>query len=178
VAGGEAGPITAGAPLDPADHAEGYRKWVEYIAHHHHAANPLTVETQQFTPLAKPLAESRVALVSSAGVHLDDQEPFHIATVAGDPSFRLLDDDLDPRRLRFTHTHYDTKSAEADPNVVFPIDRLHEAVADGRVGSASPVHVGMMGFNPDPTPIAEVSAPAVAELLAGEGVDVVVLVPG
>jgi D-proline reductase (dithiol) PrdB len=170
--------MTAGVPLDPADHAEGYRKWVEYIAHNHHAANPLTVETQQFTPLAKPLAESRVALVSSAGVHLDDQEPFHIATVAGDPSFRVLADDLDPGRLRFTHTHYDTKSAEADPNVVFPIDRLHEAVADGRIGSASPVHVGMMGFNPDPTPIAEVSAPAVAELLAGEGVDVVVLVPG
>ena len=170
--------MTAGVPLDPADHAEGYRKWVEYIAHNHHAANPLTVETQQFTPLAKPLAESRVALVSSAGVHRDDQEPFHIATVAGDPSFRVLADDLDPGRLRFTHTHYDTKSAEADPNVVFPIDRLHEAVADGRIGSASPVHVGMMGFNPDPTPIAEVSAPAVAELLAGEGVDVVVLVPG
>lgn len=170
--------MTAGVPLDPADHAEGYRKWVEYIAHNHHAANPLTVETQQFTPLAKPLAESRVALVSSAGVHLDDQEPFHIATVAGDPSFRELADDLDPSRLRFTHTHYDTKSAEADPNVVFPIDRLHEAVADGRIGSASPVHVGMMGFNPDPTPIAEVSAPAVAELLADEGVDVVVLVPG
>ncbi len=121
--------MTAGVPLDPADHAEGYRKWVEYIAHNHHAANPLTVETQQFTPLAKPLAESRVALVSSAGVHLDDQEPFHIATVAGDPSFRVLADDLDPGRLRFTHTHYDTKSAEADPNVVFPIDRLHEAVA-------------------------------------------------
>ena len=170
--------MTAGVPLDPADHAEGYRKWVEYIAHNHHAANPLTVETQQFTPLAKPLAESRVALVSSAGVHLDDQEPFHIATVAGDPSFRVLADDLDPGRLRFTHTHYDTKSAEADPNVVFPIDRLHEAVANGRIGSASPVHVGMMGFNPDPTPIAEVSAPAVAEMLVDEGVDVVVLVPG
>lgn len=62
--------------------------------------------------------------------------------------------------------------------MVFPLDRLHEAVEDGRVGSASPVHVGLMGFNPDPTRIAEETAPAVAEVLADAEVDVVVMVPG
>lgn len=136
------------------------------------------METQEFTPLGKLLSESKVALVGSAGIHLDDQEPFHVETVAGDPTFRLLPDDLDPSKLRFAHIHYDTSSAEADPNVVFPIERLHEAVAEGRIGSTSSVHIGMMGFNPNPGPIADETAPAVREILAGEGVEVVVLVPG
>ncbi|HEX2152503.1 MAG TPA: glycine/sarcosine/betaine reductase selenoprotein B family protein [Acidimicrobiia bacterium] len=164
--------------LDPDAYRGKYDQWVEFIAANHQGSNPREVEHQQFSPLAKPLSEARVALVSSAGVHLDDQPPFHVETVAGDPSYRLIPDGVDLRRLRFTHTHYDTASAERDPNVVFPLDRLHEAVADGRVGSASPVHVGMMGFNPDPRPIADQTAPALAGVLGDAEVDVAVMVPG
>lgn len=170
--------MTEGRRLDPADYGAKYEQWVEFIAENHHASNPRGPETQQFTPLARPLADSKVALVSTAGVHLDDQEPFHVETVAGDPSYRLIPDDLDLSRLRFTHTHYDTSSAEIDPNVVFPLDRLHEAVEEGRIGATSPVHIGMMGFNPDPRAIADITAPAVVEILSAEEVDVVVLVPG
>lgn len=167
-----------GKRVDPSDLAGKYEQWVELIANNHHASNPRVVEHQEFTLLRRPLSESRVALVGSAGVHLDDQPAFHVETVAGDPTFRLLPDDLDLSRLRFTHTHYDTASAQADPNVVFPLERLHEAVAAGRIGSASPMHIGMMGFNPDPTPIVEKTAPAVTEVLREAEVDVVVLVPG
>jgi D-proline reductase (dithiol) PrdB len=170
--------MTIGTRLDPADFTAKYDKWIEFITKNHHASNPRVPQTQHFTPLKRPLSESKVALVGSAGVHLDDQEPFHTETVAGDPSYRLLDDDIDLDRLRFTHTHYDTASAQVDSNVVFPLDRLHEAAADGRIGSTSAVHIGMMGFNPDPTPIAEETAPAIAEILTEEGVDVVVMVPG
>jgi hypothetical protein len=170
--------VTTGRRLDPGDFTGKYEKWIELITENHRASNPRVVEIQQFTPLQRPLSESRVALVSSAGVHRDDQQPFHVETVAGDSTHRLLEDDVDLSRLRFTHTHYDTTSARQDPNVVFPLDRLHEALAAGRIGSASPVHIGMMGFNPDPTPIAEETAPAIAEVLAEEDVDVVVLVPG
>jgi D-proline reductase (dithiol) PrdB len=170
--------VTIGIPLDRSAYTEKYEKWIELITENHQASNERVVETQHFTPLRKPLAEAKVALVGSAGVHLVDQPPFHVETVAGDSSFRLLPDDLDPSRLRFTHTHYDTSSAVADPNVVFPIDRLHEAVAGGRIGATSAVHIGMMGFNPNPGPIAETTAPAIRETLVAEGVDVVVLVPG
>lgn len=170
--------MTTGTRLDPSDFTENYNTWIELITKNHHASNPRVPDRQHFTPLNLPLSESKVALVGSAGVHLDDQEPFHVETVAGDSTYRLLADDIDMERLRFTHTHYDTASAQADPNVVFPLDRLHEAVAEGRIGSTSSVHIGMMGFNPDPTPIAEKTAPAVAEILGQEEVDVVVLVPG
>lgn len=155
-----------------------YAGWVDFIARTHHASNPRTNPEMWFTPLSKPLAESTLALLTTAGVHLDDQPPFHTETVAGDSSFRVIPDDVDLGRLRFSHTHYDTSSAEQDPNVVLPIDRLHEFVAEGRLGAASPVHIGMMGFNPDPGPIADETGPRVAELLVEAGVDVAILVPG
>ncbi len=165
-------------PLDTTGLGEKYEEWIRFIARAHHGENPRRNEVAPFTPLAGPLSDCRVALLTTAGAHLDDQPPFHVEEVAGDHTYRLIPDLVDLGRLRFTHTHYDTSSAEQDPNVVFPLDRLHELVERGRVGSASPVHIGMMGFNPDPTGVADELAPAVASVLHDAGVDVAVLVPG
>lgn len=165
-------------PIDIEGLQEKYDAWIPFVERSHHGSNPRINETVAFTPLAKPLEESRVALLTTAGAHLADQTPFHVETSAGDHTYRLLPDDLDPSQLRFTHTHYDTASAEEDPNCVLPIDRLHELVERGRIGSASPVHIGMMGFNPDPSPVQDVLAPQVAEILNDAEVDVALIVPG
>ncbi|MDX1747440.1 MAG: glycine/sarcosine/betaine reductase selenoprotein B family protein, partial [Halobacteriales archaeon] len=167
-----------GEILDRSEYREKFEQWLEFIAKNHHGANHRTNPDVAFAPLKKPLSESTVALVGTAGVHLDDQEPFHVETVAGDPTYRLIPDDVDMSRLRFTHTHYDTAPAEEDPNVVFPLDRLHEAEDERRIGGTTPVHIGMMGFNPDPSRVADETAPAVAKEVADAGADVVVLVPG
>jgi len=157
---------------------EKFDTWIGFVEANHHGKNNRINPEIAFVPLKKPLSESTMALVTTAGAHLDDQPPFHVATVAGDAGYRQIPHDVDQSRLRFTHTHYDTSSAEVDPNVVLPINRLDEAVAEGRVGAASPFHVGMMGFNPDPSELQDVSGPAVAAMLAEAGVDVVMLVPG
>lgn len=157
---------------------EKYVEWVGFIARTHHGTNPRVNDPVVLAPLTKPLAECRVALLTTAGAHLDDQPPFHVETVAGDTSHRVIPDDVELGRLRFTHTHYDTSSAERDPNVVLPIDRLHELVNRGRVGSASPFHIGMMGFNPNADPVADELGPTVAGLLQGSDVDIALLVPG
>lgn len=164
--------------LDRADFDGQFEAWVEVLGSLHDGANNRVNAETSFAPLRRPLNQATVALVSTAGVHVDDQVPFDVSTTAGDPSFRLIPDDVDPARLKFTHTHYDTAPANEDPNVVFPLQRLHEFVDEGRLGSTSPMHVGLMGFNPDPTKIADETAPEVAGLLADAGVDVVVLVPG
>jgi len=157
---------------------EKFAAWVEMLATMHDGANHRVNDVTSFSPLRKPLGESTVALVSTAGVHLSDQEPFDVSTTRGDPSYRLIPDDADPGSLRFTHTHYDTAPAEIDPNVVFPLERMHEFVAEGRLGSTNSFHLGLMGFNPDPTRVAEETAPEVAGLLHEAGVDAVVLAPG
>lgn len=165
-------------PMDTTGLQEKFDDWLVFVEKSHHGSNPRSNPGTAFTRLTKPLSESRMALVTTAGAHLDDQEPFHVETVAGDHTYRILPDDMDPSHLVFTHTHYDTAPAMQDPNCVLPIDRLHELVERGRIGSASPIHIGMMGFNPDPTPIAEKLAPQVVELLHDAEVDVALMVPG
>lgn len=164
--------------LDTNGLAEKYAEWISFIAKTHHGSNPRRNNPVPFARPTKPLAECRVALLTTAGAHLDDQAPFHVETVAGDPSHRIIPDDVELGRIRFTHTHYDTSSAEQDPNVVLPIDRLHELVERGRVGAASPVHVGMMGFNPDAAPLVDSLGPTVVDLLTSAEVDVALMVPG
>jgi D-proline reductase (dithiol) PrdB len=165
-------------PVDPDELEDKWESWLALVEGTHHGVNHRVNPDAAFTPLRKPLSESRIALLSTAGVHLDDQEPFHTETVAGDQTIRLIPDDVDLSRLRFSHTHYDTSSAERDPNVVFPLDRLHELVAEGRLGSTAPFHVGMMGFNPDPTRVAEDAAPEVVRHFREMEVDVALMVPG
>jgi len=165
-------------PIDRHDLDEKYRQWLERIESTHGGVRHRVEPTPAFVALRRPLAESRVALLTTAGAHLDDQPPFHTETVAGDHGWRVIGDDVDLGRLRFSHTHYDTSSAELDPNVVFPLDRLHELVDRSRLGETSPIHIGMMGFNPDPGPIIDVTGPAVAGLLVDAEVDVAILVPG
>lgn len=165
-------------PLDREGLTAKFEEWIEFIGRAHHGSNPRVNDTVAFTPLRKPLAEATVAVLSTAGVHVDDQPAFHTETVAGDHSHRLIPDDADLAALRFSHTHYDTASAEVDANVVFPLDRVHELVEQRRLGAAAPFHVGMMGFNPDPTGVADTLAPEVAQLLVDAEVDVALLVPG
>ncbi|MBK5266297.1 MAG: hypothetical protein JJE47_02600 [Acidimicrobiia bacterium] len=165
-------------PVDTDGLQEKFDAWIGFVEANHHGKNNRINDEIAFQPLKKPLSESTMALVTTAGAHLDDQTPFHVETVAGDAGYRQIPHDVDQSRLRFTHTHYDTSSAEIDPNVVLPIDRLNEAVAAGRVGAAAPFHMGMMGFNPDPSELQDVSGPAVASRFADAGVDIVLLVPG
>ena len=164
--------------LDPADYDDAMEAWIELVNGMHHGANHRVNPEATLAPLTAPLSELRVALVTTAGVHLADQEPFHTETVAGDPTVRVLPDDLDPSELRFSHTHYDTRAAEEDHNVVLPIDRLHELAERGRIGGSTRYHIGMMGFNPDPTRIATEAAPRVVELLTEAEAGAVVFVPG
>ena len=53
--------------------------------------------------LVKPLSEARLALVSTAGLHLPDQPAFDPAIKGGDASFRELATDVEIEQLRIAH---------------------------------------------------------------------------
>jgi D-proline reductase (dithiol) PrdB len=61
------------------------------------------VDPTPWSPLRSPLAEARVALVTSAALVLPGQAPFDETVRGGDPSYRVLDGDLDVSQLRETH---------------------------------------------------------------------------
>jgi D-proline reductase (dithiol) PrdB len=84
-----------------------------------------------FTPFDMDLAKATIAIVSAAGVHQKDQEAFNIADDLGDLSYRVVGGDAQTSDLMVTHHHYDHTDADADINVVFPLDRLRELQSEG-----------------------------------------------
>ncbi len=131
--------------------------------------------TYETTPWvdAKPLAESKIAIISTAGLHRREDSAF----VPGAGDYRVIPDDADTDNLMMSHlsTNFDRTGFFQDVNTAFPIDRLHELVDAGVVGSAASRHFSFMGATPPN--VMEPVARDLAGLLKQDGVDAVVLVP-
>jgi D-proline reductase (dithiol) PrdB len=91
-----------------------------------------------WTPFRLSLEAARIALVSTAGIHLTTDPPFDVDAPLGDPSLRVIPSDTRAADLRIAHAHYGHQRAEEDMNVVFPLERLRECVADGALGDLGP----------------------------------------
>ncbi|HEX5701541.1 MAG TPA: glycine/sarcosine/betaine reductase selenoprotein B family protein [Rubrobacter sp.] len=129
---------------------------------------------QTFVRPKKPLYKSRLALVTTGGVHLPDQPRFDIDDPAGDCSYREIPATADD--LTWTHAYYRPDEG-SDLNAVFPLQTLRRLVSDGAVGELSARHFSFMGAIHDPTPLVERTAPEVADKLVEDRVDLVLLTP-
>ena len=127
-----------------------------------------------WAPLEKPLAESRLALISSGGIYASGQIAFHFKD---DISFRVIDRDIELDELRATHFAYDLTDARSDPNVVFPLTRLRELVAEGALGGLAAHAFAFMGGIYSSRKVRDVLAPAIAERVQAAEIDAVLLVP-
>ena len=124
-----------------------------------------------FAPLAKPLSEAKLALVTTAGLHLRSDAPF----ASGDQTYRVIP----ASAILQSHTSigFDRTAIMRDINVTFPIDRLRELVERGTIGEMSERFYSFLGANRDPKRIIEETGPEVAGKLLDEGVDAVLLTP-
>ncbi len=122
----------------------------------------------------KPLSECRLALVTTGGVHLPEQARFDIDDPAGDCSYREIP--AGATELTWTHA-YHRHDEGTDLDSVFPLWTLRELVEEGVVKELAPRHFSFMGAIHDPAPLVEETAPEVAEKLAEDGVDAVLLTP-
>jgi D-proline reductase (dithiol) PrdB len=127
-----------------------------------------------WAPLKKPLRDARIALVSTAGLVLPEQEPFDNHVRGGDWSYREIPSDADTNKLIDSHRSesYDHRGVRADANLAFPIDRIRE-LSD----HVNHRHFSLMGSITAPGRLTTRSAPAVADALEADGVDAVLLVP-
>lgn len=132
-----------------------------------------------FATVRKPLANARVALLTTAGVHLRSQTPFDMENPDGDPTYREIPNTVDPTQLTITHKYYDHTDADADLNVVFPLEHFHDLVTKQVIGSLAPRHFGFMGHIDKAliTTLNSRSAPEVAAKLRADGVDFAFLTP-
>ena len=138
------------------------------------------VEGEPWTDFTGALSKARVALVTTAGVHLASQKPFDMKDPDGDPTYRGIPSQSPRDAYTITHDYYDHSDADTDLNIVFPIDRMREMAEAGEIGSMAPVNYGFMGHidGPHIDTLVKKTAPEVAALLKGDGVDVVLLTPG
>jgi len=131
-----------------------------------------TFEIPAFTT-PKPLAEAKVAIVTSASLHHEDDDDFAVV----DAGYRVLHRSRRDIVVGHWSPNFDASGVSADLNVVFPIDRLEEMAAEGAIGSVSDVHLAFAGNQFDLAAIRMDGGPAGAKVLLDHEVDVVLLTP-
>lgn len=132
-----------------------------------------------WTPLAKPLAACRLALLSSGGFIAPGQAPFDSAVRGGDVSFRDIPSDIDVHSLIDAHRSqsFDHTGLRQDANLAFPIDRVRELAERGRIAAVNRRHLSFMGSITAPGRLVRRTAPEAARRLVADAVDVALLVP-
>jgi Glycine/sarcosine/betaine reductase selenoprotein B (GRDB) len=108
-----------------------------------------------WTPLAKPLGDCRVALVSSAGIARHDQPPFDQELERRDPwwsdqSWRPIPTGTSEADVAIYHLHIDPRFGHHDLDCVLPLRRLRELAADGLVGEVTATHYSSWATSSSP----------------------------
>lgn len=122
-----------------------------------------------FTPLARPVAESTLVLVTTMALHhRNADEPRHVASGStSEPPERLYGDDLAWDR---TATHLEDRES------YFPIEALHTLVRRGRIGTlAERFHCVPTEYSQRRT--RDGDAPEILERCREDGADIALLVP-
>jgi len=139
-----------------------------------HKSVPCPVFNETPWVKAKTLKDSKIAIISTAGIHQSGDMPF--MGKEGD-YYRILPNDIATDDIVMSHVsvNFDRSGFHQDINVVFPIDRLKELHSQGEVGSLASYHYSFMGAD-DPVKWKD-AAKKVAQFLKADNVDAVFLVP-
>ncbi|MGN6689092.1 MAG: glycine/sarcosine/betaine reductase selenoprotein B family protein [Actinomycetales bacterium] len=145
------------------------------------------VDDAPFTPLAAPLPELRLALISAGGVFRAEDDPMgpdgptqaeSLALIKeflrGAPTLSVIPTDTPDSALTARHPGYDARTAQRDPGTVFPLAVLRELEGEGRVRLAAQ-HYAFTGATSQVRLRTQV-APEWARRLPAEGVDACLLV--
>jgi D-proline reductase (dithiol) PrdB len=134
--------------------------------------------TSPWAPLAKPLREAIVALVTTGAVYRrGSDKPFKADDPEGDLSFRRIPRHVELGSLDVLHPHIPQEVPREDMNIIFPLGRLEDLRREGIVGRVADTHYSILGYNTRAADVAEHVAPALAALMKAEGVDLALLVP-
>lgn len=128
-------------------------------------------------PLRRPLAESRLTFVSTAGVQPVGSRPFDVVHPVGDYTYRRVPSTAVPADLEIHQLKYPTDGAHRDLNVIFPVERLQELAREGVVGSLTPDFFSFIGYNMDPDLLERTLAEELAEAVADQHADLALLSP-
>lgn len=129
-------------------------------------------ETQPFV-VGPPLAQRRLAIVSSAALIQRGDQPFHF----GSAECRFVPASRRAGEILMSHVsiNFDRAGFQRDLNVVYPVDRLRELVAEGVIGGMAETNFTVMGST-DPAGMTEAAGQIAGQLRQGR-IDSVLLSP-
>ena len=135
-----------------------------------------------FQPLARPLTQARVALITSAGISLKSQPPFDMQREQreptwGDRSHRQIPRGTTEAQIDVNHLHINTDHVKADINVLLPLRRMEELEREGVVGRLADTADSCYGFQWQTDDFLEEAIRPMGEQMKAEGVDAVLLTP-
>lgn len=146
----------------------------DYEREHLLSKNQPPLGSPSWVTATKAVADLRIALITTAGLHFRTDESFAFA----DATFRPIPGDAEADELVMSHSsvNFDRVGFAEDVNLVFPLDRFRELATAGKIGSVADVHYSFMGAGLLPAAF-ESSAAQVAGLLKQDQVDAVFLTP-
>ncbi len=115
----------------------------------------------------------RLALVTTAGVHLRGDTPFK----GGEQTYRAIPSNAPAKDILLSHSSigFDRSGVIRDLNLVLPLDRLREMAERGEIGGLGPNHYSFMGAQTKYDRLMDETGPEVGRRLKAEGVDAVLL---
>lgn len=147
-------------------------------------ALPMQAETPVWAPLAVPVEQASIALMTSAGLFIKDEQPSfdterEIANpLWGDPTYRVIARDVRQEQIGAAHLHLNTRDFFVDFNVALALRAFGELEAEGRIGQLADEHYSFMGYQErSVAEWREHYGPEVARRLKDAGVHALVLAP-
>ena len=122
---------------------------------------------------APKLTDARVAIITTAAIHRFDDRPF----TGHEGDYRVIPGDVEYGELSMTHSsvNFDRSGYQQDVNVCFPLNHVRTLMASGEIGSVARWHYSFMGSTAPQR--MEPAAKEVSQLLLGDNVNLVLLIP-
>jgi D-proline reductase (dithiol) PrdB len=133
--------------------------------------------------LAVAITDAKIALMTSSGLYLENQEPFDLDTeidnpLWGDPTYREIPRQTKQQEISAAHLHLNTRDYYVDFNVALPLDRFAELESEKRFGSLADTNYSFMGYQQDGTPDwRRDQGPELIGKLKEQGVHALILAP-
>jgi len=138
--------------------------------------------TIPWTPMSKPLNQTTLALVTSAGISLKTDPPFDMEREKKDPlwgdrSFRAIPRGTTEKEIDVNHLHINTNYAKQDINVILPLARMAEFEKEKIIGRLAPTAYSFYGFQWQNTDFLKEAIEPISKMMKDEKVEAVLLTP-
>ncbi len=135
-----------------------------------------------WTPLAKPMSQTTLALVTSAGISLKTDPPFDMErekreAIWGDRSYRAIPRETTERDVEVNHLHINTNYIKRDINVILPLVRMAEFEQERIIGRLAPTAYSFYGFQWENTDFLKEAIEPISKTMKLEGAEAVLITP-